>query len=291
VAGGANTVFLNSVETYNPATNAWSTLANMPTARAFLCGAAVNGLFYAIGGANTNSGQRLNANEAYNPAMNSWATMAFMPTPRSNVACGTINGMIYVVSGVDSSSAFVQIVEAYNTSTNTWTSVASIPIARGDFSVAVQDGILYAIGGSTASGYTASVEAYNPATNSWTEKSPLPLPVGSALASVAVNGRIFAMGGSDQNNQSNQFNPATFEYDPVTNTWTTVTPIITPRDGLAAVAKNGVIYAIDGYNGSTFAGANEAFYPPNMGPPGTIGAQGPAGPMGLTGAAGAQGPA
>src|SRR5205807_8459662 len=136
------------------------------------------------------------ANEAYNPPTNSWAAVASMPTARSNIACGAINGTIYVVSGY--SSALVQTVEAYNTSTNSWSTVAPIPTARADFSVAVLNGILFAIGGSTASVYTASVEAYNPATNTWTEMSPLPTPLGGALASVAVDGKIFTMGGANQ---------------------------------------------------------------------------------------------
>jgi N-acetylneuraminic acid mutarotase len=40
------------------------------------------------------------------------------------------------------------------------------------------------------------------------------------------------------------------EYDPVTNTWTTMANMPTPRFGLAAVAVNGKIYAIGGWAGS-----------------------------------------
>jgi N-acetylneuraminic acid mutarotase len=59
---GAN--FLNTVQIYNPSSNAWSTAAAMLTPRDNLAAADVNGLIYAIGGYNNNP---LNAVEQYWP--------------------------------------------------------------------------------------------------------------------------------------------------------------------------------------------------------------------------------
>ena len=56
IAGGAgSTATVASVEVYDPSTNMWTPGSPMPLAREGHCAAAVNGLFYMVGGAsNTN---------------------------------------------------------------------------------------------------------------------------------------------------------------------------------------------------------------------------------------------
>ncbi|WP_353961755.1 kelch repeat-containing protein [Streptomyces sp. NBC_01619] len=109
-----NSPALNTVEAYNPASNTWTALPSMPTARALLAGAGaacprlsdekkpatlwgtVQGSLlgnprhrptcvYAAGGAADNS-TPLDTLEAYNPAMNSWATLPSLPTARFGLA-------------------------------------------------------------------------------------------------------------------------------------------------------------------------------------------------------------
>jgi kelch-like protein 18 len=52
VIGGytANTTPLASVEVYNPMTNTWRTVTDMPTARWWVGAGASNGKVYAVGG-------------------------------------------------------------------------------------------------------------------------------------------------------------------------------------------------------------------------------------------------
>jgi len=64
------------------------------------------------------------------------------------------------------------------------------------------------------------------------------------LASVAVNGKLYAIGGWDtQNQKALQVIEA---YDRASDTWATKSPMPTPRSGLDAVAINGKIYAFGG---------------------------------------------
>ena len=58
---------LSTVEEYNPDTNTWSSKASMPTARAGLAVAEVDGMIYAIGGDDGTV-------EVYNPATNTWSS-------------------------------------------------------------------------------------------------------------------------------------------------------------------------------------------------------------------------
>lgn len=82
----------------------WETKASMPTARAALAGAQVNGVVYAIGGFNDSSGFTLFATvEAYDQATNTWSTKAAMPTARYVLAAAAVNGSVYTIGGYNGS--------------------------------------------------------------------------------------------------------------------------------------------------------------------------------------------
>jgi hypothetical protein len=57
----------------------------------------INGVLYAVGGANNNFYFR--TVEAYDPATNSWSTKAPMPTSRYMLGAGVGNGVLYAVGG------------------------------------------------------------------------------------------------------------------------------------------------------------------------------------------------
>jgi len=76
-----NTIALNTVYIYDPATNTWTRGADMPTARYLPTASAVNGKIYVIAGrapdpANPGSFINFRVNEEYDPATNTWATKA-----------------------------------------------------------------------------------------------------------------------------------------------------------------------------------------------------------------------
>jgi N-acetylneuraminic acid mutarotase len=83
--------------------------------------------------------------------------------------------------------------------------------------------------------------------NVWTPMALMPTARWN-LAAAAVNGKIYAIGGSIPN----VADVNTVEvYDPSTNTWTTAAPMPTARNNLAVAAVNGKIYAIGGSGLST----------------------------------------
>jgi hypothetical protein len=79
--GGYNgSIILNTVEAYDPATNAWTTVAPMPTARWLLAAATgSDGRIYAIGGYN---GSILNTVEAYRPGRRTRPSTALLASRR-----------------------------------------------------------------------------------------------------------------------------------------------------------------------------------------------------------------
>ncbi|HEV8599827.1 MAG TPA: kelch repeat-containing protein, partial [Gemmatimonadales bacterium] len=128
--------------------------------------------------------------------------------------------------------------------------------------IGVVNGILYAVGGVDGAGATGTVEAYDPATNTWTAKAPMPTPR-SQLAVGVVNGILYALGGFPAGGGA--FNTAlnTVEaYDPITNSWTTKSPLPTSRASLSVGAVNGILYGVGGESGgSVTVNVVEAYSP------------------------------
>ena len=247
--GGFNGAVLDTVEAYDPSTNAWTTEASMPTPREAPAAGVVNGVIYVIGGGSNIAPYYLNPVEAYDPSTNTWTTKAPMPTARCCLAAGVVNGILYAVGGFN--AVALDTVEAYNPSTDTWTTKASMPTARGGLTAEVVNGILYAIGGATGGAsptFLNTVEAYDPSTDTWTTKASKPT-AGPGLAAGVVNGIIYAVGGNSGSNVAPIFVNALEAYDPSTNTWTTKAPMPTAREGLAAGVVGRVLYAVGGYNG------------------------------------------
>jgi len=107
--------------------------------------------------------------------------------------------------------------------------------------------------------------------DSWASKAPMQV-ARSALGVAAVNGKIYAIGGSNQSGQAPSMPGSTVlgikhnvdtneEYDSTTNTWTFKKPMPTPRIDFAIAVYQNKIYCIGGYteNGST--GLNEVYDP------------------------------
>jgi N-acetylneuraminic acid mutarotase len=92
--------------------------------------------------------------------------------------------------------------------------------------------------------------------NVWLPLAPMPTGRGG-LAAAAVNGLIYAIGGSNGSADVNTVEV----YNPSTNSWSTAAPMPTARFGLAAAAVNGLIYAIGGLNGSGYLNTVEVYNP------------------------------
>ncbi len=186
-----------TVEAYDPATDTWTTKAPMPTARADLGVAAIDGIIYVVGG---DAGGTV---EAYDPATDTWTTKAPMPTARYHLGVAAVNGVLYAVGGRNGLGTALEIVEAYDPITDTWTTKAPMPSALGSVGAAAIDGILYAEYSGATPTYMPlkTLLAYDPATDSWTTKAPMPThDTGDGMVYfgvVAVDGMLYAVGGSD----------------------------------------------------------------------------------------------
>ncbi|MBY0497811.1 MAG: Ig-like domain-containing protein [Cyanobacteria bacterium] len=186
---GGGTV--DSVEFYDPSTNAWSDAAPMPAGgRANMAAAVIGSTIYVVGGDPSAGGEPpmpLTTVEAYDGS--NWTTKAPMLMARRFPAAAAVNGILYAIGGDGIGS-----VEAFDPTTGptgTWTLKAPMPNGGGSHEAVALNGLIYAVGGSPI-----TVKIYNPALDAWlVPATSMPLPVNNQFALAVLDGRLFAAGG------------------------------------------------------------------------------------------------
>jgi N-acetylneuraminic acid mutarotase len=123
----------------------------------------------------------------------------------------------------------------------------------------VLDGFVYAIGGWEGSSRLDSVERFDPQTNSWEMLASMKIAVTSPavvahLGKLYVTGIFVAISTTCNYTQLCVLGGAVLEdgdgielvqrYDPQTNTWEDLQPMLIPRSGSAACILNGSIYVL-----------------------------------------------
>ncbi|XP_019364268.1 PREDICTED: kelch-like ECH-associated protein 1 [Gavialis gangeticus] len=107
--------------------------------------------------------------------------------------------------------------------------------------------LIYAAGGY----YRQSLgflEAYNPHDGAWLRLADLEVPR-SGLASCAVGGLLYAVGGRNNSPDGNTDSGALDCYNPMTNQWSPCAPMSVPRNRIGVGVIDGLIYAVGGSHG------------------------------------------
>jgi RNA polymerase sigma factor (sigma-70 family) len=198
--------FLSDVWEYDPEIDKWTRKADMPRPRTHLTTCALNGKIYAIGGYLTpdKNAPQSKVVEEYDPVKDTWTRKADMPTPRSCLGAVAMSGRIYAIGGTLTwnNGPDLSVVEEYDPVTDTWSKKADMLFPRWGVSAVALDGKIYAIGGiDNPPGPAKSFhppEVYDPATDTWTELPDMHFRR-KHPSSVAVNGKIYVFGGSDEN--------------------------------------------------------------------------------------------
>ena len=200
---------LPNSDEYDPKTDIWTEKAAMPTPRMSFAIAEVGGRIYTIGGAESFFFPSA-AVEVYDPATDTWEKKADMPNPRWGMPAVTVKGKIYVFGGaVDNThQKYTDLTEEYDPKTDTWTKKADMPIEFFDMAASfVNSGRAYIIGGKTFDGREKdgtkfqgwvlhwTVLEYDVEKNRWQRLNDQ-MPTGrGTLATAAVDGKIYAIGG------------------------------------------------------------------------------------------------
>jgi hypothetical protein len=169
-----------------------------------------------------------------------WSSGTLPSTRRAGAMAADPAGRVYLLGG--------DVTQGWSYDGNAWTAtLAPSPTSRLDPAVATgSDGIMYEIGGVSGATPTGIVEAYDPVLDRWTSSSK-PMPTARAwLGAVALDDRIYAMGGWVAGQPPRTVNVVE-AYDVRTRSWSTPAPLVRPVVDFATVAApDGRIYVAGG---------------------------------------------
>ena len=226
--------YLTSAESYDPATDTWSPISDVPSAPGEAAVGLPDGRILLIA--------QNSSVYAYHPDTDSYTTLATFSNAADifRAAIGN-DGKVYGIAK--------NISYAYDISSDTWSTVGPAPTDIGYLPGVAADanGLIYVVGGALGSSETPQMNGYtlNGHANAW---SPLP-DMNHARSYFAAacggDGRIYAIGselhpGAD---------PTVEVYDTTAGSWSFVASLQTPRAEFgAATDQKGRIYVFGGFS-------------------------------------------
>jgi len=236
----------NTTYLYIIPADSWALRASMPTPRAHVACAAVNGKIYVIGG--WVGSTATNVVEEYDPATNAWRSRATMPTPRYTMGTAVANNKIYCIGGMDMSGSVFSAIEEYDPVADTWAVKTPMPTARIGPGAGEVGGKIYVAGGSNLSQALYVNEEFDPALNTWTSKASIPTRR-YCLGCFSYGNKVYGLGGYDYLN----YHTTVEVYDPASNTWASEIPMQNARQSMAVGLKGDTVYVIGGWNNGAVA--------------------------------------
>ena len=248
-------------DVYDPATNTWTQIADLPT-RLTHAGVAVDGRnVYVAGGyvgiGSTGYSQTFGTRDVwrYNVDSNSWSPVVQLPRALASGGLAVVGRELHYFGGNDSNRNDAGDHYALNLDDqgSGWQPREMMPDARSHLGYVSLDGKIWAIGGQygndDALETTTTVSEYDPAADAWTNRPPLPVAISHiASAAFVLDGRIVIAGGETDHNVAT--NRVTI-FDPATNEWKSLTNLPAARFSGVAAAIGGNIYFTGGSSQTT----------------------------------------
>jgi len=173
----------NTTYCYNPETNTWTTLTNMPASLSGMGVAAIGDIVYIFGGRN-NPNSYSNC-YSYNTITDTWSNLSNFPTVEYEIAMCAYGGIVYAFGGATTNQ-----VRTYNPVTDTFSAITLMPTTLPACRAILVDSDVYIFTGTTYSLYK-----YNIPSNTWTTLTGFP-DNRLSIAAARVNDLMYILGGS-----------------------------------------------------------------------------------------------
>ena len=225
---------LTRVDAYDPSSDSWSTVTDMPTAVTHAGIARDNREVWIAGGfLGNHPGTVVDDVWVYDVDADTWNTGPTLPAPRGSGGLFRLGRNLHFVGGVDvdrdtdRDDHWILDLDA----PSVWTIGAPLPVARNHFGTIAVGGRGYVIGGQfrhdSGPQDVALVHAFDPVTG-WSQVADLPFPRSHfEPGTFALNGG-FAIAGGRANTIGLAAVPDLTSYDPIANSWTARAPLPTP---------------------------------------------------------------
>ncbi|WP_233612032.1 kelch repeat-containing protein [Corallococcus sp. AB045] len=221
VVNGVNSGFVGTAETYDPATNTWSSAG--PTS---LTGNITLAVLLPTGRVlvltDGSQGGRL-----YDPASNTWTSTGNMSSTRSFPTATLLGtGQVLIAGGTGGGGVRLTTAELYDPATNTFTATGAMSTGRSQHvSTRLRDGRVLAVSGFSGSDEVPGADLYDPATGTWSAAAPPLVARHYATSTLLPDGRVLLAGGQTAGGATAQSEL----YDPAANTWTATGSLAFPR--------------------------------------------------------------
>ncbi|XP_029009975.1 kelch-like protein 36 [Betta splendens] len=251
-------------------TGSWEVETELPAQRSHHCLAVLGGFIFAAGGSSSrdNGGDAAcNLLHRYDPRHSQWTRGAPMNQRRVDFYLGAVGNCLIAVGGRNDSGA-LSSVEVYRPDEDSWSYVAGLPRLTYGHAGTVHRGVVYISGGHDfqIGPYRKDVLSYDPSQDGapWAERQPMSLARGwHCMAS--LNHLVYAVGGSDDHEDTTErFDILHAEsYDPCSNQWTRVAPLLLPNSEAGLAVWAGRMYVLGGYSweSMTFSRATQLYDP------------------------------
>jgi N-acetylneuraminic acid mutarotase len=235
----------------------WKEAAPSPIALFESTGAVVAGKLYVFGGFSDAQVHATLQSDVYDPHRNTWKRIADMPEGLTHVGHAVVGGNVWCVGGLvgDAALSSTADVWVYHTRTNTWTAGPALPEARGAGALVRLGSTLHFFGGlltrAQDQGEQWVLDLHHLA-RGWRAAAPLPVAC-NHLAGVALDGRIYAIGGQHMWNEDTQNVDNVQVFNPRTDTWTQAPALPTGRGHISdsTFVYHGRIIVIGGAENGT----------------------------------------
>ncbi len=227
--------------------------------------ALVGSYIYAMGGVVNSSGTVQSAVEYTvinsDGTLGTWTATTALPAALGDPGGATINGCLYAIGGEDGTSTSQKTVYSACPSANgsiaagAWKTTTQLVTATTDGGTVGYNGYLYFVGGwSTVAVKNVEYAAVNNGgsgiTGTWTTSVHTMTTSREGVASVAYNGYLYVMGGSNGTTYTATVEYASLAADGSIGTWASASTMLAGRRFSGAVAYNGYMYIMGGDVGS-----------------------------------------
>ncbi len=253
--GGLNNgVASTRVDRFDPTTNLWTRMADMPEAITEAAVVAVGSQAWLIGGYLGNDpGTPTTHVWIYDSTTNTWSAGPGLPYARGAGDAALVGSVIHFFGGRDVTRDGDHTSHwglDLNNLDAGWTTLAGLPSPRNAMSAAVINGQLYAIGGEQLEGASAialsEVDVYDAGSDTWSRVADMPLALSHANQSTFVfDNKIIVVGGDLSHNQPSD---TILSYDPAANTWSLIGHLPSARAAMAAGVVGNTLIATGGYS-------------------------------------------
>ena len=244
---------------YDPLTDRWQELAQLPRGANHVGVATLGERLYAFGGFVEQN--RTPHDEAFAFDGERWHRIRRLPEACGAMSCIALGNRIHLVGGAIGSDwrRSIDWHIVYDPASDRYERRQPMPVARDHTGIVVVGSAIHVIGGRVDSFHTNSNlhHSYDSAADRWTFRNPLPT-ARSGHGCVLYRGKVFVMGGEGTNRVYGQ-NEA---WDPATDRWEAYAPMLTPRHGMGAVVVGDTIVVAGGgpqMGGGVKSAINEAF--------------------------------